>query len=67
MRLSIDHLDLELWVSKIETPGGYEWAVIQWGAGGNKNYEVSGQEKTYARAKINAFVKLLDCQSEFDI
>jgi len=64
MRKIDENLNLELWASNVETPGGYEWTVIHWNVDGTKDFEVSGQDETYARAKINAHVKLAQLRSE---
>ena len=64
MRYVDSDLDLEMWVSDVETPGGFEWCVVQWGSAGVKDWEVGGLESTFSLADGKAYVAFYDRRDE---
>lgn len=64
MRYVDSDLSLEMWVSEETTYGGFEWAVIQWGIMGDRDFEVGGLESTFAQADEKAYVAFYDRRDE---
>ena len=64
MREVDSEFGLEMWVASQATIGGWEWCVVQWGLGGIKDWEVSGQETDFIGASCNAKMALWQRQEE---